>query len=119
MRWCDDVVDNEFMNKKKSKSMPSDPFYAAGLSFTGMIFLRYVQSVASFTSRKALGIGVMMTVMMSAKTVTSLQMERNQTMHQLQPKADTLLCRPLNICLLLYIRPTLSPISDQQQMVIS
>ena len=73
VRWSEEVVDNEFMNKKKSKSeffWFALPWHACGI-WSLIANLARVQSAAYFISRKALVTGVIMIAMMNAMTATN------------------------------------------------
>jgi len=73
VRWSEEVVDNEFLNKKKSKS--ESAFVALSWHACGIWCLiatfACLQSAAYFISRKALVTGVIVIAMMNAMTATN------------------------------------------------
>ncbi len=73
VRWSEEVVDNEFMNKKKSKS--ESAFVALSWHACGIwcliATLACLQSAAYFISRKGLVTGVITIAMMNAMIATN------------------------------------------------
>ncbi len=90
VRWSEEVVDNEFMNKKKSKSQLVCHFASRGLQQLADSLSFVLQSVASFTNRRVLVTGVMMTVMMNARTVIRQSATISLMTSKIQHQANTI-----------------------------